>query len=1209
MTRPSFRNLLRRVRGRKRPENQPATQLAVLVAPAGSSPPSTEDLNRNNSVVRVGGQDQPSATLPSAPPPPSTQAATDPNNLPVGPPSRDVLTALPKPYANNTELWEESLTQLDKSVRHNIKILLNGLDDESPDGDATDVKNLATTIQKHIGATFKQKDSKSERIIDSSLAVLGKFMLAIDVAVSFNPVHAALPWAAVRSVLVLYMAPDSALRPSETSLCTLKTTIVQTYAKAQIFLSFAIEQERRTKFQIAVAAAFRVSDAENHVNELLKCEKGLAQASDTCERHCDLSNRSAVQELLNLKADISNVFQDQMESLMNRIDKKNHVKLLEWISPIPYGQHHNTVKEDRTTGTCEWLLRHEKFREWEDSNLSSTLWLQGIPGAGKTFLASKVVDHRRDMLETSPNQEGFAFFYCNRNEEKRREPLFVLQSYVRQLSTTVRNPDCIRKDLQDYCQKARANGSHLGFKDCKVQLLESIRLYSQTTLVLDALDECEPKSRAQLLEVINYLISSSENGLKVFISSRPDRDIRNLFLKTPNITVQATDNQDDIQKFVQERIVKHGNWRDMSKKLRNDIVGKLFDKSQGMFQWAFLQINELLELETEIAIRRRLDSLPADLKVAYDEIYGKIKARDEHDATLADRAFKLVACAGRPLTSEMLLGAILFSSETIAPDLSEAITERQLLHLCNNLLVIDSHFDDDADTHMNVWRFSHLSVREYFELNHWDLQSAHYHAASVCLKSFIIEYANGIPNEPEASSSGSSHTRPSSEFGSEPNSSLGEEQSIDYLTQFVDYYSSNNWIYHIQAQEKQVFHSVLAELLKSFLGSPTESSIQYRAWFYNRVMCVLRGRSFLSESIYIDEIHPEATALFGMCRFSLYHILSDWWQDTEFDISMTTDSGLSLLALAVLGNSKQICENLIQRGIQVDMQLQHEDYGSALAAAVSEENQEIIKLLIAAGADVNLELQHYHGSALGTAIYKNLHETIKLLVTHGADVNLQLRHSKYSSPLATAVVVADQETIKLLITEGADVNLQLRYAKWGSALAATLAAAPTPSVEGIEILLNAGVNVDMQLQSGQFGSALIYAVWSGKPELVKHLVVNAKADVNQQVQHGKLGTALAAAAYFGFERCADVLIEAGADVNLKIRHGKFMTAMQATRADVLYDLIKELEYDSLSSNEEAVAWKEWKAEVLRPKKEIVELLQRNGATDDESDGGYVVGGS
>lgn len=41
---------------------------------------------------------------------------------------------------------------------------------------------------------------------------------------------------------------------------------------------------------------------------------------------------------------------------------------------------------------------------------------------------------------------------------------------------------------------------------------------------------------------------------------------------------------------------------------------------------------------------------------------------------------------------------------------SATVSEFQLLHLCGNLLVLDSV--------RNVWRFSHLSVVEYFEDSH-----------------------------------------------------------------------------------------------------------------------------------------------------------------------------------------------------------------------------------------------------------------------------------------------------------------------------------------------------------------------------------------------------------------------------------------------------------------------------------------------------------
>ncbi len=117
---------------------------------------------------------------------------------------------------------------------------------------------------------------------------------------------------------------------------------------------------------------------------------------------------------------------------------------------------------------------------------------------------------------------------------------------------------------------------------CRDQLLDSVNLYQRTTIVLDALDECDPGSRRELVDTIEFLLRKSDKPLKVFISSRPDRDIRNRFLEKPNIDIQARHNESDIRKFVNEEIVKHDGWVDMPLPLREDIIRVLLEKSDGM---------------------------------------------------------------------------------------------------------------------------------------------------------------------------------------------------------------------------------------------------------------------------------------------------------------------------------------------------------------------------------------------------------------------------------------------------------------------------------------------------------------------------------------------------------------------------------------------------------------------------------------------------
>jgi hypothetical protein len=192
----------------------------VARSSAGSGPLSAQGLNLSNPDIREEDECGLSITQLSAAPCSSTQAS-DSETLPIstsqGQPVSDappVVQAqreraardkpkLPKPYASNVDLWKEALGHLDESGKHNIENLIGEQDGESLD--AFDAKSLAVAVQEQIDMAFKtqQHDSRADRLMGGAVAGLSKFLSAVDVAVSFDPVHAALPWAAVRSVLVV----------------------------------------------------------------------------------------------------------------------------------------------------------------------------------------------------------------------------------------------------------------------------------------------------------------------------------------------------------------------------------------------------------------------------------------------------------------------------------------------------------------------------------------------------------------------------------------------------------------------------------------------------------------------------------------------------------------------------------------------------------------------------------------------------------------------------------------------------------------------------------------------------------------------------------------------------------------------------------------------------------------------------------------------
>ncbi|CAG8020378.1 unnamed protein product [Penicillium olsonii] len=981
--------------------------------------------------------------------------------------------------------------------------------------------------------------------IGKLLSVLNKFLSAGDVAVSFDPTHAALPWAAVRFVIVmatahnelkgailtamaevtsllvrcdmyqiLYMAPDPALRPLDDFLTKLRICIVHTYAAMQLFFAFVSYQQRSMK----VFDVFKLEDAQAHMDKLSGSQRQLMQAADDCERSCNQSNRSDLKELLDLSSDIP-IIRQQVDLVLERIDAREERELLEWISPIPYGTHHRVRVETRTPDTCDWLLEHKKFSEWIDHGSSAILWLRGL-----STLSTVAISHFHDANCLSWNRENIPYLQSYRPRS----------SYVRQLSTAVGHTQQIRKGLKSVSDRTRLQGSHLGFEACKTQLAESVNEFSETVIILDALDECNQDSRWQLIHVIKDLVSNSNRPLKVFISSRPhDEDIRTQ-ISGRDIEIQAIDNQSDIEKFINAEMDKPRRWGPIPADLRSKIVQVLCKHSQGMFQWASLQIKQVLGLSTRADIEIKLGKLPKTLEEAYRDIYGDISKSPRRKA-LVDRACKWVMSAFEPLTSNQLLSAIQIDVDGHSVSSDDQLNESELLDRCSNLLVIDSQ--------AHVWRLSHLSVWEYFEANnHWGLLEVHSHAAKACLQ-LLIETLKSPVYESGMEILGHMH-------------SIETPKKInihEHLQSYVRYH----WMIHVRTYELHIAEKAkkadpsLADVLKEFLGSPSRSSLQYRAWVSS--LCDVSGiiwSSGFSRVACTTDISPGDVPIFVMCRFSFYILLQDCWDNAEITVSQTNDVGDTTLGLAAQGGCKPICEALIQRVTATHSVSPGNFYERALTSAAGGGYQEIVEILIENGADVNLSLPNDHyGSALAAAGLGGNMGIVMMLINNGADVNIPLSCGLYGSALAAAARLRENaEIIMMLIDNGADVNLPLSCGLYGSALAA--AAGLRENAEIVNILINNGADVNHPSSCGPYGSALAAATgdgFSGNLEIVM-ILINNGADVNLPLSYGEYGSALAAAgggSYGGNKATVVILINNGADVNLPLSCGKYGSALAA----------------------------------------------------------------
>ena len=186
------------------------------------------------------------------------------------------------------------------------------------------------------------------------------------------------------------------------------------------------------------------------------------------------------------------------------------------------------------------------------------------------------------------------YFYCARNsaEPERARPDAILRSLVRQLSCLNSGEVILEPTRKMYEARERS-----GFAAGPLTLEESTALIislSQhrrlTTIIVDALDECEPILRDDLLHAFSAILQRSNGLTKILVSSRDEMDIVCHLADCLNLEIKAIKNQADINYFVNsevDRLIQNKKLLRgrVSKDFSQQIKEVLSEKAQGM--WVF----------------------------------------------------------------------------------------------------------------------------------------------------------------------------------------------------------------------------------------------------------------------------------------------------------------------------------------------------------------------------------------------------------------------------------------------------------------------------------------------------------------------------------------------------------------------------------------------------------------------------------------------
>ncbi|RDK37585.1 ankyrin [Aspergillus phoenicis ATCC 13157] len=1011
------------------------------------------------------------------------------------------------------DLWVEALNSLPESKRETLKKM--GFNDSSVHSGSTkasidDLIGVVNTKQEECEKKFWKVTFGGEEIVlhDYTTSIIDWLSTAGDIAVQFAPPQAAIPWSVIKSAMQIPVIEGEQMA----ALLAATEKIIRVLSRGQVYetvylmnkpamddltrnLQSALTRIYSTCLDVLADSGtlFSKSTASRTLKAILEPghmkdslaaissqEAELLKDVSACEVRRSANADGKMTKMLSaLNAPMARVDQG-FQHLLTDMEAKDRIQMLEWISNIPFGTNHNNIRARHTPDTGKWLLEHDKFKTW-DQGESSLFWLQGALGTGKTFLTSTVIDFVKSRLEDNPKDEGLAFFYLNRNEQARSDPLSALQSIVRQLSTTMKRPEAVQEKLKALYDKCREGGSSLTLEQCKEQILSSISIYQRTTIVIDAMDECDSESSDQLIDALTLFISKSPTkNVKIFMSSRPDPEIKNLLEKTPNIDIDASDNKEDIRKYLSEVLGKRARRDKDFNDMKEEVTEILLERCQGMFQWAALQTHQIERCQSKESIRKRLNNLPGNLQKAYDEIWGQITELEDCDQLVVHRAMLWVMGVKAPLSTSQLLCAIRINVTEEEPSLVDEVSEQRLLSLCNNLLAFDSQ--------QGVWRFPHLSVREYLETKmNWHSPQVNLHVASACLSWFINTYdkeEEGIKLM---------------EWTKAP-----EPTDIYHPMHQLQIYMRHHWAKHVQMACDE--EGKLTMLLKRFLGSPEKSSKEYQKWVSAEEVEAAQHPTVRE---FDSELFPANVAVFAMCHFSFDTILAEWWEKLEFDPACMNERGHSLLTIAARVGCNGICKTLIEKGADINLQV-----GGSRGVT--------------------------YGSALIAAAHRGHTETVRLLVEHGADVNMRAQNGQYATALIAALSSQSIDIARYLVdAANADVNIDQivpeKEKKWWDEsepivlLTPVGLAANFEGTEALKTIIDAGANVNIQAQSG---NPLCVAVSADNIEAVTYLVQEVKADVNLPISNASFRTALEQAISLnrGLE-LVKTLIESGANVN------------------------------------------------------------------------------
>ncbi|KAL0258639.1 hypothetical protein SLS55_006136 [Diplodia seriata] len=524
------------------------------------------------------------------------------------------------------------------------------------------------------------------------------------------------------------------------------------------------------KSQLALAMT---TDSMTALIEVLKTQT-------TMSRHLD--------ELRKTQAEIRD---GQIQEIKRQLSEKQ-TKMMKDFSDIEPQDALGRHLQLRQQGTGTWFLNGQHFQNFLSEDHSS-LWLYGIPGAGKSVLSAAVVE----LINALRTQNvATAFFFCEHDNSDTQGSRNILGSLARQLAL---QNDSSFAELEEFYEKHTSFDKFTAGNASLLHLIWSIsRKFDTTFIVIDGLDECL-ESRSETAQILSELANAENSSIRVLLTSRDEREIRSQLTEFEIAEVNAPNSDVRLHVAAQLEAPRFKMVGANNSSLKEEILEYLVEHSGGMFQWVKCQLDYLSSLPSKGKIRKALKQLPPDLHQTYERILLRAIETARGDMVFyLERTLRYIAFAARPLSVAEV-------SYAIAIEQGDTVFDEPM-----DMGKILCHYDSLIKEDNGVLTFSHFSIKEYLRTIALDAgplakfgldeTRSHDYLAETCLTYLLME---NFDQEYTQSEEAIHRTIENSHFYSyaslnwtyHARNSVGEPSRVPYLVErLFEPQKSNNFV-------------------------------------------------------------------------------------------------------------------------------------------------------------------------------------------------------------------------------------------------------------------------------------------------------------------------------------------------------------------------------------------------------------------------------